>query len=103
MVPHTQQAMKTEVDGVRHSPFSSPRTGHEDRRLIRRMAAIMGSTEVRGWWAALTAELVCSVELDHLRGYQMLAVVCSLGNQEGPEQSIHVPYMNVRMCDPSGC
>ena len=28
------------------SPFLSPRTEHDDRRLIRRMAVMMGSTQV---------------------------------------------------------
>lgn len=38
------QAMQGEVD--EGSPFASPRTKHENRRLVRRMAAMVGNTEV---------------------------------------------------------
>lgn len=40
------QAMREEVD--LSSPFTSPRTGKENRRLVRRTAYMMGSTEVGG-------------------------------------------------------
>ncbi len=38
------QAMKLDVDP--ESPFASPRSAKQNRRLVKRMAVMMGSTEV---------------------------------------------------------
>jgi hypothetical protein len=46
---HVLQAMRGEADAS--SPWLSPRSEKEDRRLIRRMAVMMGSTEVSTTWA----------------------------------------------------